>query len=191
MSDNSKFKLRPWQATAVKKIDNAYKSGKVQLMAVNACVGSGKTYTASYAFGKFISDNKGSKTVSVFVSPRVKLCAQQTESLEKDIEKTFGLKNGTDYEIYQVDCQHNDFNKKDGYLGARHAIFVICDESLWGKDKVKDANDGDPMARWHGWMRRFNAWKNDGRLFGAIFYDEAHNYSNNQDKMFGKEFHES
>lgn len=185
----NKFKLRPWQSAAVKKIDNAYKSGKTQLMAVNACVGSGKTYTAAYAFGKFISDHRDASTVSVFVSPRIKLCAQQTDSLAEDIEKTFGLKNGVDYKILQVDCQHDDFNRRDDYLGAKHAIFVVCDKSLWGKSETEGENKGDPMARWKGWLRRFNAWKNAGRLFGAIFYDEAHNYSASQDKMFGKEFH--
>ena len=118
------FKTRKWQRHAFNVINN-YVDG---IVPVNACVGSGKTAVACYAFGKFIVDNIYSKTIQMFVTPRIRLCDQQNKEIESFLESEFNLKNGPDYALIGVDCTKHQFNKKNDLLESRHTIFVICDE---------------------------------------------------------------
>ena len=174
----NKFKIRKWQKQAFKKIDEYVEHP----LLINACVGSGKTIVACYALGKFIVDNKNDKTVQMFVTPRIRLCDQQNNEIETFIESEFGLKNGQDYKIIGVDCSKHQFNKKNDLLVAKHSIFVICDESLWGKDKGPD-----PASRWHSWIRKFKKWEEAGFKFGWAALDEAHNYEKNVCLMLNNE----
>lgn len=172
------FKTRKWQKHAFNVIDS-YASGVVP---VNACVGSGKTAVACYAFGKFIADNIHSKTVQMFVTPRIRLCDQQNKEIESFLESEFSLKNGPDYALIGVDCTKHQFNKKNDLLESRHTIFVICDESLWGKDKGIN-----PEIRWQSWLNKFSKWHDSGFKFGWIALDESHNYEKNEHLMLNDE----
>ena len=174
----SKFKTRKWQKHAFKVVDSHIENP----VPINACVGSGKTVVACYAFGKFIVDNRSNKTVQMFVTPRIRLCDQQNKEIEKFLASEFGLKNGPDYALIGVDCSKHEFNKKNDLLESKHTIFVICDESLWGKDKGID-----PAARWHGWLRKFRLWSEHGFKFGWAALDEAHNYEKNERLMLDDE----
>lgn len=173
---NFTHKPRAWQETSFGKIDRCIKSERNEIMPINACVGSGKTDLACYAFGRFISENPGSKTVSVFVSPRIKLCSQQKKSISGFIDGTFGLREGTAYKVVLVnsgdEAKLTDFDRQSGTLYSGHTVFVFCDESLWGLSN----GEGDPERRWRAWYGNFKAWREQGVRLDGIFYDEAHNY---------------
>ena len=178
MNTNLKFKYKPydWQMKSFAKIDRCLTSQSREIMPINACVGSGKTTLASYAFGRFISENRDAQTVSVFVSPRIKLCSQQKKSISEFIDGTFDIREGTDYKLVLVnsgdEARLTDFCRQSARLYSDHTVFVFCDESLWGKSD----GDGDPDRRWHMWSGNFKSWLERGVKFGAAFYDEAHNY---------------
>lgn len=178
MNTNLKFKYKPyaWQMKSFAKIDRCLTSQSREIMPINACVGSGKTTLASYAFGRFISENRDAQTVSVFVSPRIKLCSQQKKSISEFIDGTFDIREGTDYKLVLVnsgdEARLTDFCRQSARLYSDHTVFVFCDESLWGKSD----GDGDPDGRWHMWSGNFKSWLERGVKFGAAFYDEAHNY---------------
>ena len=178
MNTNLKFKYRPyaWQMKSFAKIDRCLTSPSQEIMPINACVGSGKTTLASYAFGRFISENRNAQTVSVFVSPRIKLCSQQKKSISEFIDGTFSLQEGTDYKLVLVnsgdEARLTEFCRRSARLYSDHTVFVFCDESLWGKSD----GEGDPDRRWHMWSGNFKSWFEQGVKFGTAFYDEAHNY---------------
>lgn len=173
------IKPRSWQKKAFNVIDSVIENGMNTIIPVNACVGSGKTHVACYAFGKFITEHKSQSTVQMFVSPRIRLCDQQSQEISDYIELVFGLIEGTDYKIVPVDCTKQDFNKKNDTLVNRHTIFVICDKSLWGTEpNVEDLN-----YRWHNWLHNFNVYRRRRKIFGFAAFDEAHNFNNNHDKI--------
>lgn len=169
------MKLRKWQAAAKKITERVARSSKENLVIVNACVGSGKTFVAENAFGDFINLHRDNKTVQMFVTPRIRLCDQQSESIIRTLESEYGLINKKDFQLVHVDCTKNEFNWRNPNLSGDHLIFVICDESLFGSDPaVVNAK----VSRWTQWLKNFAAWKNDGYTFGFAAFDEAHNYEN-------------
>ena len=180
------FKTRRWQKHAFSVVDGWLGRKETDeekrptvVVPVNACVGSGKTAVGCYAFGKFIRENESDKTVQMFVTPRIRLCDQQNKEIENFLESEFGLKNGPDYALIGVDCTKHEFNVKSDLLESKHTIFVICDESLWGK-----AKDVNPETRWLRWLKKFSKWHEAGFKFGWIVLDEAHNYDKNERLMF-------
>lgn len=175
----NKFKPRKWQSKAFKIVDKCNVSTKTEVIPVNACVGSGKTIVGSYALGSFIKINKDKKTIQAFVTPRIKLCAQQTNEIINVLKNEFDLNNEDDYELIRKDCTQNKINLRNSTFSANHAIFVICDESLWGTDN----NTTDPEGRWHSWIKFFNERKNEGYIFGNMIFDEAHNFENKCHKI--------
>lgn len=170
-----KFKDRDWQIEAFKIIDRCNCSNKLEVIPINACVGSGKTNVAAYALGSFINTNKGKKTIQVFVTPRIKLCAQQAKEIPEFIERKFGLINSKDYDIIRKDCTQHELNLSNEDFTSKHAIIVICDESLWGTDN----NATDPEKRWHSWIKFFEKRDKDGYVVGNVIFDESHNFTDN------------
>ncbi len=73
-----KITLRPWQKNAVNTIATALQTPN-SLVAVNACVGSGKTFVPFEAIVNFIKSHKKEKTFHTFVCPRIRLCKQQAK----------------------------------------------------------------------------------------------------------------
>lgn len=179
------YEPRDWQKSAFKKIDSCLTSESYQIMAVNACVGSGKTDLGSYAFAKTIESGiaENHKTVSIFVSPRIKLCDQQQKSISDYIDPRFpGLKDK--YSIFLINCEADpmQFDRKTGHLNVKHAIFVFCDASLWGNGEKRDEKDN--AVRWNAWLGHFAKWSEEnGFKLGSIFFDEAHNYDRCKDKV--------
>lgn len=178
---------RPWQNDAGKKILEAYKNANGEdaiVMSVASAVGTGKTVVAAEAFGRFMVMNSESKTVSFFVSPRIRLCDQQCAELTEKIVNRFNLQPNVDFAVVPVHSDANIYNKRDEEAPvSQHTVFVICDESLWGDTPDK------PMYRYNEWMRKFTTWKNlNGIKFGAMFFDEAHNYFKKQELMFGRQY---
>ena len=171
--------LRPWQEESfIKVIKPANRAEQHQVIPVNGCVGSGKTKLASLAFADYVDLHKDEKTIQVFVTPRIKLCKQQLSELAESIAKLdpysyqqfkkFG--EGGDYQLVPVDCQNRDWNRKNDSLYSKHSIFIICEESLWGKD------EDDPDKRWRQWIGRLKRWTKQGYKLGCIAFDETHNY---------------
>lgn len=181
-----KFKARAWQKKSFRIVDELTAATVAKrnpvIAPVNACVGSGKTAVACYAFGKYISENKNAKTIQMFVTPRIKLCDQQNMVIRNDLADMFGLVDGKDYTIIPVDCTKRCWSKNNDRLVANHAVFVVCDESLWGSSE-----GSDPAARWHGWLRRFKAYGEQGYTFGWDVLDESHNYEKNERLMLSKD----
>lgn len=176
---NNIIKHRDWQIKAFKTVDACNMSTSTEVIPVNACVGSGKTNVASYALGSFIKNNIDKKTIQAFITPRIKLCAQQTNEISEFIESEFKLINGKDYDLVRKDCTQRDLNLCNDSFTSKHVVFVICDESLWGTDK----NASDPDKRWHRWMHFFDKRKDEGYVFGNIVFDEAHNFTNKYSKI--------
>lgn len=180
------FKARTWQKKSFKTVDElttAIVARRNPVIApVNACVGSGKTDVACYAFGKYIFENRNVKTVQMFVTPRIRLCDQQNAEIRKFLADEFGLANRKDYVIIPVDCTKHRWSKNNDNLTANHVVFVVCDESLWGKSEGPD-----PAARWHGWLRRLNAYAEQGYAFGWVALDESHNYEKNERLMLSED----
>lgn len=175
-------KMRAWQKKADKIIDETIGLNSV-VVPIDACVGSGKTAVACNAFGKFIEANKDGKTVQLLVTPRIRLCDQQSKEITGFLNGAFGLENGKDYSLIPVDCTKDDFNKKNPVFAAKHAIFVICAESLFGADA---SLPGKP-SRWNAWWNRFSSWRSAGFKFGYAAFDEAHNYEAQRDMVMGPE----
>ena len=172
---------REWQIESFEKLDRCNTSNKQEIILVNACVGSGKTNVASYALGSFIKNNQDKKTIQAFITPRIKLCAQQAKEIEEFIKNEFNLTNNKDYDVIRKDCTQHELNLSNKNFTSKHAIFVICDESLWGTDK----NSPDPEKRWHIWNKFFGQREKDGYIFGNVIFDEAHNFTNKHEYIFG------
>lgn len=175
----SKKEKRDWQEDAAAKIASCSRNTKHNIIPVNACVGSGKTDVASWAFGDFIKLHRSEKTIQMFVTPRIRLCAQQTDEISRYIEEELGLKAGIDFDMIRKDCTQHDLNLSLGGFGSKHAILVVCDESLWGVE-----SDGSEK-RWKSWMKFFKKRLKEGYLLGNVVLDEAHNFTANREKIFG------
>ena len=137
---------RSWQKDAFEIVNRCNANAQNNVIPVNACVGSGKTNVAAYAIGDFIMKNRSSKTAQMFVTPRIRLCAQQAEEIASFLDAEFSLKNGRDFDIIRKDCTQHDIDLNSKTFSAKHAVFVVCDESLWGIEQ-----DGSEK-RWNKWM---------------------------------------
>lgn len=152
--------LRPWQVFAKNKINEIAEQEAHALIAVNACVGSGKTTVAMQAMVDFIKRNSTEPTLQVFVCPRLALCKQQA----KEIEKYF---TDSQIESSTVICYNCEGEKPKEFTNHnQHIVLVACDKSIWD-DKLP-------------------AFKRllENRKCGVIAYDEAHNYSAHCSQMF-------
>ena len=206
--DTLYYKARNWQKASFKKIDRCFVSDECQIMPVNATVGSGKTDLACYAFGKFIEDNIESKTISIFVAPRINLCKQQTLSIAEFIDKHSNIirvkiddpnvddkicknilnnpaKVGCGIQhtcvITAINCTNQNRNTSSNALSqAAHQIYVYCDASLWGKSSDKE---DDGYKRFNNFVGMLNNHVNNKYKLGVIFYDEAHNYDSKRDEI--------
>ena len=191
MSYDPNIDLREWQKKAKQNIKNAINSDKNELVAVNACVGSGKTNVAFNAFIDYIEANPGKKSVQLFVAPRIRLCNQQKEDFENDYAayiKKYHIR------VAEKNCQGDDRNwdnlfndggtKENPY---EHYVVFIVDESLWGEyQRIGKDGEKRTATRMDDTLKVLSDLKKKGFSFGVIAYDEAHNYDNNQKKMFGK-----
>lgn len=153
--------LRPWQVFAKNKINEIAEQEAHALIAVNACVGSGKTTVAMQAMVDFIKKNDLDETIQVFVCPRLALCKQQAE----EIEKYFTDAEITSFKVLEYNCEGEKL-KEDVNEWTQHIVLVACDKSIWD-DKLP-------------------AFKRllENRKCGVIAYDEAHNYSAHCSQMF-------
>ena len=184
------IELHEWQKDGFENVlTRCNRSDEHNVIPVNACVGSGKTFFAFLAIADYIDHHRNEKTIQAFVTPRIKLCKQQRNELIDKISKCgpYNYQNftefpgNTDYQIISVDCTNREWNRHNDHLDAKHVVFMICDESLWGKNK------NAPGQRWNNWMHCFKAWKDAGYIIGNIIFDEAHNFKNDEKvkKMFG------
>lgn len=153
--------LRPWQVFAKNKINEIAEQEAHALIAVNACVGSGKTTVAMQAMVDFIKRNELNETIQVFVCPRLALCKQQA----KEIAKYFTDAEVTSFKVLEYNCEGKK-PKEDANEWTQHLVLVACDKSIWD-DKLP-------------------AFKRllENRKCGVIAYDEAHNYSAHCSQMF-------
>lgn len=153
--------LRPWQVFAKNRINEIAEQEAHALIAVNACVGSGKTTVAMQAMVDFIKKNELNDTIQVFVCPRLALCKQQAE----EIEKYFTDAEITSFKVLEYNCEGEKL-KEDVNEWTQHIVLVACDKSIWD-DKLP-------------------AFKRllENRKCGVIAYDEAHNYSAHCSQMF-------
>lgn len=152
--------LRPWQVFAKNKINEIVEQEAHALIAVNACVGSGKTTVAMQAMVDFIKKNELNETIQVFVCPRLALCEQQA----KEIVKYFTDAEVTSFKVICYNCEGE--KPKDFTDHSQHIVLVACDKSIWDD--------------------KFPAFKRllENRKCGVIAYDEAHNYSAHCSQMF-------
>ncbi len=182
-----KITLRPWQEKAVETIAQAL-CVPHSLVAVNACVGSGKTFVPFEAIVNFINNHKDDKTFHTFVCPRIKLCKQQAKEAEK-LFKDRGLNvavkiwNSDSDDVGQRYVNGNEFWDSTD----KHILCVICDESLWGISVLKNT-DGSKKekSRYERFVQMLKNNETYKRINGIIAYDEAHNYKTKQTFMFGE-----
>lgn len=153
--------LRPWQVFARNRINEIAEQEAHALIAVNACVGSGKTTVAMQAMVDFIKRNELNETIQVFVCPRLALCKQQKD----EIEDYFTKAEVTSFKVLEYNCEGKK-PKEDANEWTQHLVLVACDKSIWD-DKLP-------------------AFKRllENRKCGVIAYDEAHNYSAHCSQMF-------
>lgn len=187
---NFPSKTYPWQRDSyINVIQRCNASSVHEVIPVNASVGSGKTLLAAWAIADFIQKHEDEQTIQVFVTPRIKLCSQQSKEIAEQIDDLgYSYKfiehgeGESDFQIYPVDCTKHSWDRANSYLEAQHVIFIICDASLWG------TCEHDKEKRWNAWMKRFQTWKNEGFIFGNVIFDEAHNFKNNDkvEKIFGQ-----
>lgn len=174
------MKAREWQNKAFEVVGRCNRSDSREVIPVNACVGSGKTNVAAYAIGDFIRENIDGKTIQMFITPRIKLCAQQADEIKDFIESQFGIKAKKDFDIIRKDCTQKELDLKSSLFASKHAVFIVCDESLWGTER--DGRD----VRCPMWMKFLEKRAAEGYKLGNIILDEAHNYTSKHDKLFGK-----
>lgn len=188
------FKTYKWQdesfTKSIKRC-NSNSSSEHQVIPVNASVGSGKTTLAAWSIAEFIKEHESSKTIQVFITPRIKLCKQQCDGIAQNILDLgypyrfakFGDEKDplNEFKIYRVDCENTDWDRGNTWIDAKHAIFIICDASLWG------TCEHDKEKRWNAWVKRFRTWSEEGFELGNVIFDEAHNFKNDDklDKIFG------
>lgn len=188
------IELRDWQKKAVDTIAEALKSPHSKV-AINACVGSGKTFVPFEAIVQFINNHKNDKTFHVFVCPRIRLCKQQAKEAEdlfnaRGVNVTVKIWNSDDTDPKSIGSKIVKDNEPFWDSKAKHILCIICDESLWGIQKKKDNHGKDKS---YSRYDRFEAMLNNNitynRINGIIAYDEAHNYTQKQKYMFGKELY--
>ena len=152
--------LRPWQKNAKERINKISSENEHSLIAVNACVGSGKTTVAMEAMVDFIKRNPTEPTLQVFVCPRLALCDQQA----REIKKYF---KDSQIESFTVICYNCKGEKPKEFTNHNQRIVLVaCDKSIWD-DKLP------------AFKRLF-----ENRKCGVISYDEAQNYSAHCSQMF-------
>jgi hypothetical protein len=152
--------LRDWQKSARRMINEISKQEAHALIAVNACVGSGKTTVAMQAMVDFIEKNVLNETIQVFVCPRLALCKQQAAEIEDYFTKS-------QIESFKVICYNCEGEKPKEFVDHnQHIVLVACDKSIWD-DKLPS-------------FKRLL----ESRKCGVIAYDEAHNYSAHCSQMF-------
>lgn len=152
--------LRDWQKSARRTINEISKQEAHALIAVNACVGSGKTTVAMQAMVDFIEKNTLNETIQVFVCPRLALCKQQAAEIEDYFTKS-------QIESFKVICYNCEGEKPKEFVDHnQHVVLVACDKSIWD-DKLPS-------------FKRLL----ESRKCGVIAYDEAHNYSAHCSQMF-------
>jgi len=171
---------RSWQEEGVKVVEACNSNDMHNVIPVNACVGSGKTDLASYALGDFIKKNRDKKTFQMFVTPRIRLCAQQADEIRAYLKEELGLEDGRDYDIMRKDCTQHDMDLRARTFSSQHAVAVVCDESLWGTEQ-----DGTEL-RWRRWMKFLHKIQGRGWLLGNVVLDEAHNYTSSVEKVLGR-----
>ncbi len=172
---------RSWQKDAFEVAERCNSNAQHNIIPVNACVGSGKTNVAAYAIGDFIKQNKDKNTAQIFVTPRIRLCAQQAEEIVSFLKNEFGFHAGKDFDVIRKDCTQHDLDLKSKTFSSQHAVFVVCDESLWGVEQ-----DGTER-RWSKWMHFLSKLVEEkGYLLGNAVFDEAHNFTANRDKIYGE-----
>lgn len=176
------IKLRSWQEAAFNTINQAIIDDNHALITVNACVGTGKTIVGIEAMYKFILNHKNDTTFNLFICPRIHLCTQQAKAISEYFENT---ELADSVIVKQVHCMSDDVCKSNAAIAGQHVIYVICDESLWGIEK----RSPNPNIRFVRWVNHFKQWISDSRIFGAVVYDESHNYNNHQKEMFNKIYH--
>ena len=176
------IKLRSWQEAAFNTINQAIIDDNHALITVNACVGTGKTIVGIEAMYKFILNHKNDTTFNLFICPRIHLCTQQAKAISEYFENT---ELADSVIVKQVHCMSDDVCKSNAAIAGQHVIYVICDESLWGIEK----HSPNPNIRFVRWINHFKRWISNGRIFGAVVYDESHNYNNHQKEMFNKIYH--
>lgn len=174
---------REWQDAGMMVIDRCIANDTHNVIPVNACVGSGKTDLASYAFGKFIQENIKSRTIQMFVTPRIKLCEQQANGIAGYIEQNFGLKRNVDFTVERRDCTQKDLSFSEKIVN-QHTIIVICDESLWGVDKTKPNPETFRFSRMSKFLEQH---AKDGYIIGNVALDESHNYTANYEFITGED----
>lgn len=188
--NNFGITLRPWQDNAAETIGHALMVPH-SITSVNACVGSGKTFVPFAAIVKYIELNPDSKSFHTFVCPTIKLCVQQAREARKFFEDR-GIKVSVKIWNSDSDDVENRRVSKDEFWGSddQHILCVICDESLWGISKTRKPDGSDiKKCRFDRFAHVLENNEKFGRKNGIIAYDEAHNYSQKQKYMFGKELH--
>lgn len=185
--------LRKWQKDAKECfreiITKMSKSEDEKLVAVNACVGSGKTTVAFEAFIDYLDIHKPEKSIQMFVCPRINLCNQQAADFKKEYEEEIAKYNIT---IAQWNCESKDFTDRDidtmwSSANAKNYVIFIVDESIWGTEEVQTKdNIKFNRSRFDEFNKKLDKAAELGFQFGVITYDEAHNYQANQEEMFGE-----
>lgn len=184
---NKKITLRPWQTKAVKTIAQAL-CVPHSLVAVNASVGSGKTFVPFEAIVNFIKQHKNEKTFHTFVCPRIKLCKQQKREAEKlfedrELKVSVKIWNSDSDDVGQRYVNGNEFWDST----TKHIVCVICDESLWGVSVSKNTDGSqEEKFRYERFVKMLQNNVKYNRINGIIAYDEAHNYKTKQKFMFGE-----
>ena len=185
--------LRDWQKDAKESlreiISKTDKSTDEELVAVNACVGSGKTNVAFEAFIDYLDIHKPEKSIQMFVCPRINLCKQQAADFKRDYEEERAKYNIT---VSEWHCESPDFKDRDidtiwASANAKHYVIFIVDESIWGTEEVQTKNNIKfNKSRFDDFNKKLDKAAELGFQFGVIAYDEAHNYQSNQEEMFGE-----
>lgn len=185
--------LREWQKNSKEClreiITKTNKSTDEKLVAVNACVGSGKTNVAFEAFIDYLDIHKPENSIQMFVCPRINLCKQQAADFEKDYEKERVKYNIT---VAEWHCESKNFKDRDidtiwASANAKNYVIFIVDESIWGTEEVQTKNNIKfNRSRFDDFNKKLDKAAELGFQFGVIAYDEAHNYQANQEEMFGE-----
>lgn len=182
------FELRDWQKNAKTTIQTALQNEPHSLVAVNACVGSGKTLVPYEAIRIFIENHNTEKTFHAFVCPTIKLCKQQRDSAFE-----YFSRYGTNTDLKIWNSSSTDVGQRRVIptipfwdSSSQHILIFICDESLWGSMKEKNVYGEEIIkCRFPRFISMLENNIKHNRLNGIIAYDESHNYINRQKNMFG------
>lgn len=192
MINTHTYSPRPWQIKAQETINKTFKSftndNETQIVSNVAAVGSGKTDVAAFAMGKFISENKDSNTIQFFICPTIRLCGVQAEAIKNFLRENNNfvfngeknVNNSIVVDMKEINCEKN-FNTKDLHPNNyKHLIVIYCDKSFWNEDP-------NVINCWNATRKAFFRFAEAGFKFGVFAFDEAHNYTNNLDKILNLE----